>query len=85
MSHFTTWAFFDVLFGQSHETIGTCLLRLAREISLPGWLVDAIGAMQKSRMGFYVHDGFEERFLRLREIGGEGVKLCHATSGFKGA
>ena len=31
-SHFTTWAFFDVLFGRrSRETIGTCLLRLAQE------------------------------------------------------
>jgi hypothetical protein len=84
-SYFTMWAFFDVLFGQSHETIGTCLLRLARDMHFPGWLVDAIGAMQKSRMGFYVHDGFEDRFVRLREIDGEGVKLCHATSGFKGA
>jgi hypothetical protein len=84
-SYFTMWAFFDVLFGQSHETIGTCLLRLARDMHFPGWLVDAIGAMQKSRMGFYVHDGSEDRFVRLREIDGEGVKLCHATSGFKGA
>ena len=84
-SYFTTWAFFDVLFGQSHETIGTCLLRLARDMPFPGWLVDAIGAMQKSRMGFYVHEGFEDRFVRLREIGGEGVKLCHTTSGYRGA
>src|SRR5271166_115265 len=84
-SYFTMWAVFDVLFGQSHETIGTCLLRLARDMPFPGWLVDAIGAMQKSRMGFYVHDGFEDRFVRLREIDGEDVKLCHTTSGYKGA
>ena len=84
-SHFTMWALFDVLFGQSHETIGTCLLRLARDMPFPGWLVDAIAAMQKSRMGFYVHEGFEDRFVRLREIDGEGVKLCHSTSGYKGA
>ncbi len=84
-SHFTMWALFDVLFGQSHETIGTCLLRLARDMPFPGWLVDAIGAMQTSRMGFYVHDGFEDRFVRLREIDGEDVKLCHTASGYKGA
>ncbi|MGA2042525.1 MAG: hypothetical protein ABSG83_04050 [Roseiarcus sp.] len=84
-SHFTMWAFFDVQFGQSHETIGTCILRLARDMPLPGWLVDALAAMQKSRMGFYVHEGFEDRFVRFREIGGEGVSLCHPTSGFKGA
>ncbi len=83
-SYFTTWALFDLLFGQSHETIGTCLLRLARDMPFPGWLVDAIDAMQKSRMGFYVHEGFEDRFVRLREIDREGVKLCHTTSGFRG-
>lgn len=82
-SYFTMWALFDVLFGQSHETIGTCLLRLAQDMTFPGWLVEAIGAMQKSRMGFYVHDGFEDRFVRLREIDGQAVKLCH-TPGFKG-
>ena len=84
-SHFTMWALFDVLFGQSHETIGTCLLRLARDMPFPGWLVDAIDAMQKSRMGFYVHEGFEDRFVRLREIDREGVKLCHPTSGYRGS
>ncbi len=84
-SYFTMWAFFDVLFGQSHETIGTCVLRVFRDMPFPGWLVDAIGAMQKSRMGFYVHDGVEDRFVRLREIDGEGVTLCHTASGFKGA
>jgi hypothetical protein len=84
-SYFTMWALFDVLFGQSRETIGTCILRVSRDMPFPGWLEDAIGAMQKSRMGFYVHDGFEDRFVRLREIDGEGVKLSHTTSGFKGA
>ena len=78
------WALFDVLFGQSHETVGTCLLRLARDMPFPGWLVDAIDAMQKSRMGFYVHEGFEDRFVRLREIDREDVKLCHTTSGYRG-
>jgi len=85
MSHFTTWAFFDVLFGQSHETIGTCLLRLSQEMPFPTMLVDALAVMRTSRMGFYVHEGFEDRFVRLREVGGEGVKRCHIPSGFKGA
>ena len=84
-SYFTMWALFDVVFGQSHETIGTCLSRLARDMPFPGWLVDALGAMQTSRMGFYVHEGFEDRFVRLREIDGESLKLCHTTSGYKGA
>lgn len=83
-SHFTTWAFFDVLFGQSHETIGTCLLRIARDLPFPGWLVDAIDAMQNSRMSFYIHEGFEDRFVRLREIGSEEVRVVHVGSHFNG-
>ena len=31
-----------------------------------------------------MHEGFEDRFVRFREIGGEGVKLGLATSGFRG-
>ena len=84
-SHFTSWAFFDVLFGRSRETIGACLLRLAEVSPLPSVLVDAIGALQQSRLGFYAHEGIEGDFIRFREIGGDGVKLCLATSGFTGA
>lgn len=84
MSHFTTWAFFDVLFGQSHETIGTCLLRIARDMPFSGWLLDAINAMQESHMGFYIHEGFEDRFVRLREIDSDDVKLAHVGSRFTG-
>ena len=28
-SHFAMWSLFDGAFGQSHETIGTCCLRIA--------------------------------------------------------
>ena len=84
ISYFTMWAFFDVLFGQSHETIGTCLQRLAREVSFQGWLMDAINVMQNSRMGFYVHCGIEDRYVRLREIGGGEIKRCYSTSGYNG-
>jgi len=83
-SYFTTWALFDLLFGQSHETIGTCILRLAQDVPLAVWLVDAIVGMQKSRMGFYVHEGFENRYVRLREIDSEGTRLVHVASRFRG-
>jgi hypothetical protein len=83
-SYFTMWALFDVLFGQSHETIGTCLQRIAKDISFPGWLLDAINAMQESRMGFHIHCGFEDRYVRLREIGTGDIKRCYSSSGYKG-
>jgi len=83
-SFFAMWALFDVLFGQSSETIGTCIQRLAKEFSIPGWLMDAIDKMQQSRMGFYVHDGFDDRYVLLREIYTGEIKRCLSTSKYLG-
>jgi len=38
-SYFTMWALFDVLFGESNETIGTCVQRIANEIDFPHWVL----------------------------------------------
>jgi len=83
-SYFTMWAFFDVLFGQSHETIGTCLLRIADVSTFPVWLKGVLDAMQRSRMGLYVHCGTEGRLVRLRELGSQQVLLCFAPTGYRG-
>ena len=83
-SYFTMWAFFDVLFGQSQETIGTCILRSVQETQFPAWLSDVIGLMQRSRMGFYVHCGTEGHLVRLREVGSQETRLCHVPTGYFG-
>ncbi|MBO0755634.1 MAG: hypothetical protein J2P54_07215 [Bradyrhizobiaceae bacterium] len=83
-SYFTMWALFDVLFGQSHETIGTCIQRIGPLISMPPWLLDTIALMQRSTMGVHVHCGTEGRLVRLRAVGSEEVKLCHVASGYVG-
>ena len=83
-SCFTMWALFDVLFGQSSETIGTCIQQIAKEMPFPDWISDAIDKMQLSRMGFYVHCGFDDRYIRLREIGTGEIKRCYSSSGYKG-
>ncbi|MCY4486873.1 MAG: hypothetical protein OXF11_07120, partial [Deltaproteobacteria bacterium] len=59
VSYFTMWALFDVGFGSSRETMGSCILRIASEFDCPSWLVDGVERMQQSRMGFYVHCGSE--------------------------
>jgi len=83
-SFFTMWALFDLQFGQSHETIGTCIQTISKDMPFPGWIEDAIGVMQASRMGFYVHCGFEERYVRLREIGTGAITRCFSSSGYQG-
>jgi hypothetical protein len=83
-SYFTMWSLFDVLFGQSHETIGICILRMGSLIEMPSWLLDVIGLMQRSAMGIYVHCGSEGNLVRLPALGSQETRLCSAPSGYRG-
>ena len=51
VSYFTMWVLFDVRFGSSRETMGSCILRIAPEFDCPSWLIDTVERMQRSRMG----------------------------------
>jgi hypothetical protein len=84
ISYFTMWALFDVVFGQSHETIGTCILRIGQLIEMPSWLLDVIGLMQRSTMGVHVHCGSEGNLIRLRALGSQDTRLCLVPSGYAG-
>jgi hypothetical protein len=67
-SHFTCWALFDACIGARRETIGTCTIDLAGELGLSPDLLQLITMMQESRMGFYIHQGFEGGCTVLREM-----------------
>ena len=83
-SYFTMWAFFDVRFGSSRETMGSCILRVAPEFDYPAWLTDTIEKMQQSRMGFFVHCGSEGEAVLLREVGMRDVVSCTVPAGYAG-
>jgi len=85
VSYFTMWAFFDVRFGSSGETMGTCIQRIAPAFDLPSWLTDAIEKMQKSRMGFFVHCGGEGEAVLLREVGTQDAVSCAVPAGYAGS
>ncbi len=85
VSYFSMWAFFDVRFGSSRETMGSCILRIAPEFDCPGWLVDTVGRMQQSRMGFYVHCGSEGEAVVLREVGMRETVSCTVPAGYTGS
>lgn len=67
-SYFTCWALFDACVGQRRETIGTCVIAVARELGLVSDLVRLIEAMQQSRMGVYLLRGFEADCAVLHEL-----------------
>ena len=84
VSYFTMWAMFDVRFGSSRETMGSCILRIASEFDSPSWLTDTVGLMQKSRMGFFVHCGSEDEGVLLREVDTREVVSCTVPAGYAG-
>ena len=84
ISYFSMWSLFDVRFGSSRETMGTCILRAAQEFDFPPWLSEIIASMQQSRMGFYVHCGQVGELVRLREVGTQETTTCHVPAGFVG-
>ena len=83
-SYFWMWALFDVRFGSSGETMGSCILRIAPEFDSPSWLIDTVGLMQRSRMGFYVHCGSEDDGVLLREVGAREIVSCTVPAGYAG-
>ena len=84
VSYFTMWALFDVRFGSSRETMGSCILRIAPEFDCPSWLLDAVERMQQSRMGLYVHCGRDGEGVLLREVGTREIVSCAVPAGYTG-
>ena len=85
VSYFTMWALFDVRFGSSRETMGSCILRIAPEFDFPAWLTDTVQLMQQSRMGFFVLCGSEGGGVLLREVGKRAVVSCTVPAGYAGS
>jgi len=85
VSYFTMWALFDVRFGSSRETMGSCILRIAAEFDPPSWLIDTVERMQRSRMGFYVHCGNGGDGVLLRDIGTREIVSCAVPAGYAGS
>lgn len=83
-SYFFCWSSFDLPFGEHRETITQCMIGIARELDAQPNLIETLEVMQKSRMGFYIHEGTEGDFIRLRELKTNRQLLCHSSSGYQG-
>ncbi len=83
-SYFNMWAFFDLQFGVSRETMGTCILRVVETAGLPAWIDGIVRPMQESRMGFYLHMGLDGATVLLKDIVTRQVLRCHSATGYLG-
>ena len=83
-SYFTSWAFFDVVFGKDRETIGGCIQALGSDLEIDAALLYAIQRMQHSYMGIYEHCGVKDPDVILRDIITDKRYLCYVPTGYQG-
>ena len=84
LSYFSCWAFFDLSIGTRKESFGTITIEVFKALKADQGLIRLLEKMQASRMGFYLHEGFSGRHVRLRElVTGEGMDAT-VPSGHKG-
>ena len=84
-NYFGMWSAFDVRFGSSRETMGSCTLRIVSDFNCPNLVFNAIERLHQSRMGFYVQCGFEGSEVLLREVGTQEIISCAVPSGYLGS
>jgi hypothetical protein len=84
LSYFTCWSFFDLCIGAKKESFGTITIEVFKALKADPGLIGLFEKMQASRMGFYVHEGFSGRHVRLRELVTERSITATVPSGHKG-
>lgn len=83
-SFFTCWVFFDAGIGLGRETLGTTTMAVGKTFGMHEDLVRVIGLMQDSRMAVYVHEGFDNSRIVLRELVTHRICKAICPSGYSG-
>ncbi len=83
-SYFTSWAFFDHRIGKTTDTLASCLIDANDIIWMNPDQLHALKEMNESRMGIYEHQGWQENYVRLRELITDRDAICHVASGYRG-
>jgi hypothetical protein len=83
-SYFTCWGFFDLCVGTMKESFGSVAIEVCKSLDVDPGLIRVFKKMQASRMGLYVHEGFSEKHVMLREfLTGKRIKAV-VPSGHRG-
>src|SRR5208283_5735105 len=83
-SYFTSWAFFDHRIGKTTDTLASCLIDANDIIWINPDQLHALKEMNESRMGIYEHQGWQENYVRLRDLFTDREFVCHSGSGYQG-
>src|SRR5271157_2749478 len=83
-SFFSCWAFLDHRIGKTTDTLAGCLIEANDSICMKSDQLEALRRMSQSRMGIYEHQGWQENYVRLRELFTDREFVCHVASGYRG-
>ena len=83
-SYFTSWAFFDYRIGETTDTLASCLIDANDIIWMNPDQLHALKEMNESRIGIYEHQGWQENYVRLRELITDRDAICRVSSGYRG-
>ena len=83
-SFFTLWAFSDLRFGKSKETITGCFLDLIPSIGVGELHRKTVTEINKSRMGIYKHQGIKNKKIIFKELLTQQEYQCICPAGYSG-
>ncbi len=84
LSYFTCWGFFDLNIGIQKESLGFIAAESCKQLQADPGLIKLFEIMNASRMGLYVHEGFSEKFVFLREFVTGNKLKAKVISGYDG-
>lgn len=84
LSYFSCWGYFDLYVGAKKESFGTITIEVCKALDVDKGLIKIFEKMQAARMGFYVHEGFSNQHVLLRELITEKRVKTVVPSGHKG-
>ena len=83
-SFFNTTFYFDAIGGLGHETFGGIFLELARAFQMHPERLRVLGNLCLSRMGIYLHQGFQGKWIQLLDLATGETCRVEFTSGYRG-
>ncbi len=83
-SYFFHWSVCDLSPKGDGETLASATLDLVRDIGIEPHLLAAMDTLERSRMGLWVHQGFDGDRVILRELSTDDEQRCVVPSGYRG-
>ncbi len=83
-SYFNGWILLDMAVGVEKETFTSIMIDIQKYLKEIPSIISIFENMQNSRMGLYINEGNDNRFVYLRELYTNKEIKTHVTSGYYG-